>query len=60
MKTGQRWPVFFRPHYFFQTGKTLKVGALRPTGKTGHANRVIFACDPPKTAPRLRLHWTYR
>jgi hypothetical protein len=51
---------FFFVRDFFQTAKRLKVGALRPTGKTGHANYSKSACEHPKTAPRLRLHWTYR
>lgn len=61
--TDQHQPVmagFLLPVKKIQTAKRLKVGAFRSTGKTGNANQAISACDHPKTAPRLRLHWTYR
>lgn len=43
-----------------QTREWLKNAALPLTGQTGHANSSFFTCDPAKTNPRLRLHWTYR
>jgi hypothetical protein len=45
MKNRPVMAGFFFVRKKVSNGKWLKVGALRPTGQTGHANSSFFTCD---------------